>query len=118
MLRRLYFVIPDESQAMQVMANLETVGVNRHNIHALPGHGATLTRLPLATERQRRDDAWHLESSVWTVDMAAIRPRPNRIAGVVLRPFPSRHYRNRHDHGAYLSCRRVVCRTGAGYAPP
>ena len=70
MLRRLYFVIPDESQAMQVVADLEAVGVDRNHVHALPGRGTTLTRLPLATERQRRDDAWRLESSVWVVNMA------------------------------------------------
>ena len=70
MLRRLYFVIPDESQAMQVVADLETVGVDRNHVHALPGRGATLTHLPLATERQRRDNVWHLESSVWAVNMA------------------------------------------------
>jgi len=70
MLRRLYFMIPDESQAMQAVADVETVGVDRNHVHALPGRGATLTHLPLATERQRRDDAWHLESLVWTTNMA------------------------------------------------
>ena len=70
MLRRLYFMIPDESQAMQAVADVETVGVDRNHVHALPGRGATLTHLPLATERQRRDDVWHLESSVWTTNMA------------------------------------------------
>jgi hypothetical protein len=64
--RRLYFVISDETQAAQVVNDLETVGVNRQHSHAIAGRGATLTRLPPATERQRQDAGSRLERLVWS----------------------------------------------------
>lgn len=67
--RRLYFVIPDEPQATQVVNDLETAGVGRQHMHAIAGRGATLTRLPPATERQRRDAGWRLERIAWTGDL-------------------------------------------------
>jgi hypothetical protein len=63
--RRLYFVIPNEAQAVQVVADLEAAGANRQYIHAIAGKGAMLTQLPPANERQRRDDVWHLERVGW-----------------------------------------------------
>ncbi len=67
--RRLYFVIPDEPQAAQVVNDLETAGVGRQHMHAIAGRGATLTRLPLATERQRQDAGSRLERIAWTGDL-------------------------------------------------
>jgi hypothetical protein len=64
--RRLYFVIPDEPQAAQVVNDLETAGVGRQHMHAIAGRGATLTRLPPATERQRRDAGARLERLAWS----------------------------------------------------
>ena len=67
--RRLYFAIPDEAQANQVVSDLETEGVNRQHIHAIAGRGATLTRLPPATERQRQDAGLRLERIAWNGDL-------------------------------------------------
>jgi hypothetical protein len=67
--RRLYFVIPDEPQATQVVNDLETAGVGRQHIHAIAGRGAALERLPPATERQRQDAGSRLERIAWTGDL-------------------------------------------------
>lgn len=64
--RRLYFVIPDEPQAAQVVNDLETAGVGRQHMHAIAGRGATLARLPPATERQRQDAGSRLERLAWS----------------------------------------------------
>ena len=39
-LRRLYFIIPDETRAVNVVADLEAAGVDRQHIHAIAGKGA------------------------------------------------------------------------------
>jgi len=70
MLRRLYFVIPDEPHALQVVTDLAAAGVDRGHIHALPGKGATSARLPPATERQQHDTVWHLERMLWSANLA------------------------------------------------
>jgi len=64
--RRLYFVIPDEPQAAQVVNDLNTAGVVVQHIHAIAGRGVTFTQLPSATERQRKDVASRLERLVWS----------------------------------------------------
>jgi len=63
--RRLYFVIPDEQQAIKVVEDLESTGINRQRIHAIPGKGAKLTQLPAATAQQRHDATWRLERTLW-----------------------------------------------------
>jgi hypothetical protein len=63
--RRLYFVIPDEPQAVQVVDDLESTGINRQYIHAIAGKGAALTQLPPASEPQRHDAVWRLERTLW-----------------------------------------------------
>lgn len=65
-LRRLYFIVPDESQAAKIVGDLEVAGVDRRHIHALAGKGATLQTLPPASERQRHDAVWHLQRILWT----------------------------------------------------
>ena len=67
--RRLYFVIPDEAQASQLVSDLEAEGVNRQHMHAIAGRGATLTQLPPATERQRQDAGSRLERIAWNGDL-------------------------------------------------
>ncbi len=69
MLRRLYFVVPDESHAMQIMTDLEAIGVGRGQVHAIPGKGVHLTQLPPATERQQHDAVWHLQRVLWNVNL-------------------------------------------------
>jgi hypothetical protein len=63
--RRLYFVIPDERQAVQVVEDIESSGVDRQYIHAIAGKGAALTQLPPVTEPQRHDAVWRLERAFW-----------------------------------------------------
>jgi hypothetical protein len=68
--RRLYFVIPDETQATQIVNDLETVGVGVQHMHAIAGRGTTLARLPPATERQRQDAGSRLERLAWDGNLA------------------------------------------------
>lgn len=64
-LRRLYFIVPDESRAVTVVGDLEAAGVDRRRIHAIAGKGATLEKLPAASERQRHDAVWRLQQILW-----------------------------------------------------
>ncbi len=43
MYRRMYFVLPDETHALQVMQDIEESGVEHRHIHGVPGRGVTLT---------------------------------------------------------------------------
>jgi hypothetical protein len=63
--RRLYFIVPEESHAVQIVTDLETAGVDRQHIHAIGGKGTTLEKLPAANERQRHDTAWRLQQILW-----------------------------------------------------
>ncbi len=84
--RRLYFVIPDETQAAQVVNDLETAGVDVQHMHAIAGRGATLTRLPPATERQRQDAGSRLERLAWSGEPGAVFSRGcrlDRLTGMV-----------------------------------
>lgn len=68
--RRLYFVLPDEEHAAEVVRDLEAAGVAREHIHAIPGRGVTLTRLPPATRKQRADVLGRFERLAWYGDLA------------------------------------------------
>lgn len=68
--RRLYFVIPDEGLAAQVIADLTAGGVDRRRIHAIAGKGVMLTKLPRASERQLHDTAWRIERAWWTGNLS------------------------------------------------
>lgn len=68
--RRLYFIVPEESQAVKIVTDLETAGVNRQHVHAIAGKGATLEQLPAANERQRHDTVWLLQRIVWAGNLA------------------------------------------------
>ena len=63
--RRLYFIVPEESHAMQIVTDLEAAGVNRRQIHAIAGKGVTLEKLPAANEHQRRDTVWLMQRVLW-----------------------------------------------------
>jgi hypothetical protein len=66
MRRRLYFLIPNNAQARAVAADLQRLGINERQIHALGGtHGADLEGLPRATARQRQDAGRTLERVLW-----------------------------------------------------
>ena len=68
--RRLYFMIPDETQAARVVRDLETAGIGRQHMHALAGKGATLAQLPPANARQRGDAGFRLERLAWNGNLA------------------------------------------------
>lgn len=63
--RRLYFIVPDEAQAAQIVTDLEAAGVGRRHIHAIGGKGVTLEKLPAANERQQHDTVWRLQQILW-----------------------------------------------------
>jgi hypothetical protein len=69
MLRRLFFLVPDESQAAKLVADLEAVGVAHRHIHAVGGRGRTLSRLPPATVRQTHDWVWRIEQIWWYANL-------------------------------------------------
>ena len=68
--RRLYFVVADENQAVQVVTDLGTGGVDRRHIHAIAGKGILLTKLPPANARQLHDAAWRIERAWWTGNLS------------------------------------------------
>ncbi|MHB8427940.1 MAG: hypothetical protein ACYDGU_09275 [Acidiferrobacterales bacterium] len=69
MYRRLFFVLPDEAHTMQVVHDIEASGIDRSHIHAVPGHGVTLTQLPTATPRQQHDAAGRIEKMAWITNL-------------------------------------------------
>jgi len=68
--RRLYFVLPDESQAVRAVNDLASAGMDRQHVHAVAGKGMKLTQLSPANERQRHDAVRRLERVVWTANLA------------------------------------------------
>jgi hypothetical protein len=69
MLRRLFFILPDESHALAVLRDIEAAGIEHRHIHAIPGKGVTLTQLPVATIRQQHDTVWRLEQTFWFTNL-------------------------------------------------
>ena len=63
--RRLYFIVPEESHAVQIVTDLEAAGVDRRHIHAIAGKGVALEKLPAANENQRRDTVWLMQRILW-----------------------------------------------------
>jgi hypothetical protein len=70
MLRRLFFLLPDETSGVSLVADLEAAGITRDQLHTVAGNGQRLERLPPATPRQRRDSAWRLEHWLWNGNLA------------------------------------------------
>ncbi len=70
MLRRLFFLVPDETQAASLVADLERAGVERRHIHAVAGGDRPLPQLPAATVRQRHDWVWRIEQLWWYGNLA------------------------------------------------
>ncbi len=65
MLRRLFFVMPDEEHAVQLVADVEAAGVDRPHVHSLTRDDRKPGSLPAATDRQRRDAVWRVERTYW-----------------------------------------------------
>lgn len=68
MLRRLFFLFPDEESAQRVMNQLVFNNISERNIHAIT-NGVALKTLPEATERQKNDTAFRVESFLWNFNL-------------------------------------------------
>ena len=64
MLRRLFFLFPDEKHAQRVVHQLVNSNIPKRHIHAI-AHGVKLYTLPRATDRQKKDTAFLLEKLLW-----------------------------------------------------
>ncbi|MHB8455281.1 MAG: hypothetical protein ACYDDO_11440 [Acidiferrobacterales bacterium] len=69
MYRRLYFILSDETCALQVMQDIEAAGVAHDHIHAMPGKGINLNQLPPATPRQQHNVVGRIERIVWGTNL-------------------------------------------------
>jgi Zn-dependent protease with chaperone function len=68
MLRRLFFLFPDEAHAQRVVNQLVFLNISERNIHAI-SRGVALKTLPEATERQKNDTAFRVESLLWNANL-------------------------------------------------
>ena len=68
MLRRLYFLFPDEQHAQNVADRLIIRRIPKHAMHAI-AQGVKLRTLPEATERQKNDTVSHIEHILWSVNL-------------------------------------------------
>ncbi len=69
MSRRLFFLFPDEAHAQNVVDELVYQRIPKRRIHAI-ARGVELKTLPEATERQKNDTAFRVESFLWRVNLA------------------------------------------------
>ncbi len=69
MYRRLFFVLPDETNAVQLTQDIEAAGVDHDHIHAIPGEGVKLSRLPAATPRQKNNIIGLIERIIWGANL-------------------------------------------------
>ena len=68
MLRRLYFLFPDEKHAQLTVDQLLFRKIPLKKIHAIT-KGIELKTLPKATERQKNDTAFQIEQFLWKVNL-------------------------------------------------
>lgn len=68
MLRRLFFLFPDEEHAQRVVNQLISRDVPRRRMHAI-ARGVKLNTLPEATERQKNDTAFRVEWFFWNANL-------------------------------------------------
>lgn len=68
MLRRLFYLFPDETRARRVVNELGLKAVDIRRMHAI-ARGVELKTLPRATERQLRDTGFRLERCLWTANL-------------------------------------------------
>lgn len=64
MLRRLYFLFPDENHTQKLVDELTSWNIPKSRIHAI-SRGDKTGNLPAATERQKNDTAYHIEKILW-----------------------------------------------------
>jgi len=68
MLRRLFFLFPDEKHAQLTVKQLVFKHISERKIYAI-APGVTLKALPEATERQKKDTTFRVESFLWTANL-------------------------------------------------
>jgi len=68
MLRRLFFLFPDENKAQRVVNQLLFLKIAIRHMHAISSDD-TLTTLPEATERQKKDTIFKVERFFWYANM-------------------------------------------------
>jgi hypothetical protein len=68
MLRRLFFLFPDEPHAQRVVNKLVSLDIPKRRIHAI-ARGVELRTLPQATQRQKNDTAFYLEWLLWKANL-------------------------------------------------
>jgi hypothetical protein len=69
MLRRLFFLFPDEASGQRAVDKLADLGIPRRRMHAIAPH-VELKTLPPATERQIKDTAFRIEWILWSTNLA------------------------------------------------
>lgn len=68
MLRRLYFLFPDEKHAQLAVDQLLFKNIPLKKMHAI-AKGVELKNLPKATERQKNDTAYQIEQLFWKANL-------------------------------------------------
>lgn len=69
MLRRLYFLFPDEPHAQCAVDDLLNLDIPERRMHAITKN-VELKTLPQATQRQKNDTAFRIEWFLWTANLA------------------------------------------------
>ena len=64
MLRRLFFLFPDEAHAQRAVSQLVSLNIPTRRIHAI-ARDVELKSLPEATQRQNNDTAFRIEGFLW-----------------------------------------------------
>ena len=68
MLRRLFFLFPDEEHAQSAVDQLTEIDISKRRVHAMV-LGKTLKTLPEATERQKNDMTFRAQSVLWNFNL-------------------------------------------------
>ena len=68
MLRRIFFLFPDEPHAQRAVDQLIKLDIPERRIHAI-AQGIELKTLPQATERQKSDTAFRIENILWSTNL-------------------------------------------------
>ena len=68
MLKRLFFLFPDEDHAQRVVNQLISHNIPKRRMHAI-ARGVKLNTLPEASERQKNDTAFRVEWFLWNANL-------------------------------------------------
>lgn len=68
MLRRLYFLFPDEPHTQRAVDDLMSLDIPQRRLHAI-ANNIELKTLPAATHRQKNDTAFRVEWFLWTANL-------------------------------------------------